>query len=257
MKSLGVLIAVLLMTACGGGSQRVVVAAGTTLVDSGVIDRVVADYEAIEGVRLSVVGESTASVLSLGRRGGAEVLVTHAPRLEAAFAAEGFSSFQAPVMTSRFVVAGPASRVVQLAGLGPAQAFGVIAAEGWTFVSRGDGSGTHEAELAIWDESGIDPTDAAWYEVTGQGMGLTLQVADQRSAFTLAEAGTLFSAQLGGLAVAELDSELLNPYTVTVTVGASDEAEDFARWLTGPEGSAAIAAADLALFGGGVFQPAG
>lgn len=249
---------VLVLAACGGGRSRVVVAAGTTVVDSGLIELVAERYEAEHpDVTLSVVGEATAKVLELGRRGGADVLITHAPDQEALFASEGLARFQAPFMDSRFVLVGPEALVDRLSGLTVVEAFDRIAVSEWGFVSRGDGSGTHTAELAIWDAVGLVPDDAAWYHRTGQGMGLTLQVADRREAFVLTEVGAVRAISAVGLAEARLAAtdHLANPYTVTVATGAPSAATDFARWLTDDPGAEAVATADRLLFEGVLYVP--
>ncbi len=239
-----------------------IVAAGTTLVDSGILDAVVAEYErAHPGAELSVVGEATAQVLELGRRGGADLLLTHAPGAEEAFLAEGRAARVEEVLRSSFVLVGPAEHAGALAGLEPAAAFGRIAAEGWAFATRADGSGTHERERELWDLAGVAPDGQPWYAATGQGMGLTLQVADQRDAFTLAEEGTFLAAadvvRLAAMDLARSDL-LANPYrAIVVADGEEEAASAFVDWLLGPPGRAAIEEASEDLFGGPVFTPAG
>lgn len=246
-----------LMVACGGGDVRVIVAAGTTLVDSGVIDEVVEVFEqGHPGVNVSVVGESTARVLDLGRRRAAEVLITHAPAAEATLVAEGDAARYEVLMESRFVLVGPSDRAALLSGDTPEQAFARIAAEGWAFVTRADGSGTEAAERAIWRATAIDPDTEPWYFATGLGMGDTLQVADQRGAFTLAEEGSFLAGAslLTVVAVATSPSSLMvNPYHVTLMRGASQEAGRFVEWLLSVEGRAAIAAANRHRFGSQVY----
>ncbi len=252
-----------LAAACGPGGDRVLVAAGTTLVDSGLLDALVAEYEAAHpGVELSVVGEATAQVLELGRRGGADLLVTHAPGAEEAFVAEGRASRVAPVLASRFVLVGPPDQAAELAGLDPVAALQAIAGREWEFVSRADGSGTHERERELWALAGVVPDGERWYPSTAQGMGLTLQVADQRRAFTLAEEGTFRSAQdVLGLVIVDLaPSDLLrNPYRAIVVKGAEQEeaAQEFVDWLLSDEGRAAIEQANEDLFGMPVYSPPG
>ncbi len=254
--------AVLLVAACGPGGDRVLVAAGTTLVDSGLLDALVSAYEAGHpGVELSVVGESTAQVLELGRRGGADLLITHAPGAEAGFVAEGRAARVVPVLKSRFVLVGPPDRVHRLAGLDPAAAFRAIAAEGRQFVTRADGSGTHERELELWAQAGVEPAGEPWYVATGQGMGLTLQVADQRDAFTLAEEGTFLAAEaVVGLVPVDPGGDparLSNPYRAIVVNGGEEEAAgDFVDWLLSPGGRRVIESANETLFGRVVYSPA-
>lgn len=233
-----------------------IVAAGTTLEDSGILSELVAEYEASGVGEISVVGESTQRVLDLGRRGAAAVLITHAPEAEEAFVAEGLAESRQPLAASRFVLVGPPDRVAVLSGMTPEEAFARIAAEQWTFVTRGDGSGTAAAEEGIWDAAGIEPA-GAWYESTGLGMGATLQVADQRGALTLAEEGTFLGAKpvlaLVGASLAPSDL-LENPYHVILVTGASDAARRFVEWLISAEGRDALSRANEAVFGKQVFS---
>ncbi len=262
MRGIAVLAALLLAAGCGSAGQRIVVAAGTTLVDSGLLDDLVAGYESEHpGVELSVVGDATARVLELGRRGGADLLITHAPQAEQAFVAEGRSSRYELALESRFVLVGPSSLASRMP---PAviDAFRTIAAEGLPFVSRADGSGTHAREMMLWEEAGIDPAGRPWYQETGQGMGLTLQVADQRGAFTLSELGAFRAAQPAvGLGLVDLADEprLSNPYHVIVVAASPvrGEAERFVEWLLSPEGREAILSANSRLFGEVLYLPVG
>lgn len=227
--------AIIATVACGGsGGERVVVAAGTTLVDSGLMDALADQYESEHpGVEVSVVGEASAQVLELGRRGAADVLVTHAPALEEQFLADGLAELSEIAFTSDFVLVGPQGLDDRLTGT-IEEVLVEIAAAGLQFVSRADGSGTNEREILLWESVGIDPSGEPWYQETGQGMGLTLIVADQRSAVTLSERGSFLAAadQLGLQSFQVLPSpNLANPYRVTLVVGRSDAASDFATWL--------------------------
>ncbi len=255
MRMLAAAVLSILVAGCGGTDDRVVVAAGTTLVDSGLIDALVVAYEDLHpGAEVSVVGESTATVLELGRRGAADVLITHAPVAEAAFLSSTAVERSVPLLTSRFLLVGPADRAATLSGLSAADAFASIADRGWRFVTRADGSGTHEAEMAVWQASGNDPAGSPWYLATGQGMGLSLQVASDRAAFTLAEEGTFRTAGARlALTVVELAGPPVpNSYTVTVLPGSRGAAE-FVDWLQSTEGAAAIERLNVELFGAQVF----
>ena len=258
MKRLAVaLLAVL--AACGGQGDRLVVAAGTTLVDSGFMDAVVDRYEATTGSTVSVVGESSARVVELGRQGEAGLLLTHEPNALKEFMDEGGSAGSSVAFESRFVLVGPSNLVAGLDGLTVPKAFEEIAHQSWPFVARGDESGTSIAELAIWESLGLDPVGESWYEETGQGMGPTLQVADQRDAFTVADEGTwLETAARLGLARAELvGSDLLaNPYSITLVAGQdTGGAQAFFDWLTGVEGADAVTDVSQLLFGSDVYRP--
>ncbi len=190
MRMVWLMVAAIVLAACGADAgDRVIVAAGTTLVDSGFIEALASEYEAAHPeVELSVVGEASARVLNLGESGAAEVLFTHAPTLELAFQAANDPQRFAVAFTSEFQLVGPIDVIHELDGESFGGAFAQIAAQEWTFITRADGSGTNEVERSIWSSLGVEP-EGDWYTSTGQGMGLTLQVADQRRAFTLAEAG--------------------------------------------------------------------
>lgn len=254
MKRLAFLM-VFAVTGCGGSSERIIVGAGTTLVDSGFIEALVANYETGNpGVELSVLAESSAQILNLGRSGAVDVLFTHAPGQEAEFLADENPRLSEVVFASAFLLVGPADQAATLAGLTTREAFAAIASKRYSFVSRGDGSGTHETELMQWPGGVASSED--WYLSTGQGMGLTLQVADQRKAFTLAEAGAFYAAEnLDRLAVVDLIDPPANPYRVTVIAGSPDAALQFAKWLLSEPGKAAIGRVNSELFGATVYQP--
>jgi tungstate transport system substrate-binding protein len=256
-----ILTGVLLAAGCGSsGSERVITAAGTTLVDSGFLNELARRYDAADApADLSIIGESTRQVLELGRRGGAGLLITHAPDAEQVFLAENDTVAYELVFTSRFLLVGPPELARELDGLTAAEALVRIADEGQPFVSRGDGSGTHIAELALWDAAGVDPSAEPWYDETGQGMGLTLQVADQRSAWVFAEDGAFLAAEpTVSLQPVTLASDLENPYHATVVAGdASGAAAGFVDWLATPDGRQAIIDVNEVLFGRVVYAPPG
>ena len=260
MRRLAPLLVILLAAACDSSAERVVVAAGTTVVDSGLIDRVADAFEEQHaGIELSIVGAATAEVLALGDRGAADVLITHAPEAEEGFLAAHPAAEAALAMESSFVLVGPGAAVGPLASLDLAEAFAAIAAGPLPFVSRGDGSGTHTRERRLWELAGVDPQGQPWFDETGQGMGFTLQVTDQRSALTLAEQGAyLATSGVVTLVPAQLrPSELeVNPYRViAVQPAAVPAAGLFSEWLVSPAGKQAIVQANMALFGEVIYSP--
>ena len=259
-RALCLLLLSLALVSCGGNSDRVIVAAGTTVVDSGFIDALAARFESEHpDVELSILPNPTRLILELGRQQAADLLITHAPSREETFIAEGRSSRSEVVFESRFVLVGPPRLHDRFRTYEIPEVFRAIATEGLPFVSRGDGSGTHEAEMEAWLESGLDPTGQPWYAVTGSGMGPTLQVTDQREASTLAEIGS-FIAAADSLGLVDLEAEpegLENPYTATVVAGAEGEAGaiEFLVWLTSDAGQKAIAEINEELFGQIVYHP--
>lgn len=248
--------------ACSSGPIRVVVAAGTTLVDSGLIDRLAADFEvAHPEIDLSVVGDASAAILLLARNGAADVTLTHSPDLEQEFIDEGLASVHDSVFSSRFIMVGPPDQVDALKGLSGAEAVAWIGETGAAFVSRADGSGTNRVELTLWQQAGIDPSGRPWYTETGQGMGPTLQVASERQAFTLAELGSFITAAPTlDLVDAELDpSGLMNPYVAMAVANSPvrTQAEVFVAWLASAEGRESLQRANRDLFGSVVVYGTG
>ena len=243
-----------LLAGCAGG-DRVIVASGTTLVDSGFLDAVIRVYESEHpGVTVSVVGDATSRALELGRRGSADLLITHAPDQEQRFVDEGLSERYEPFVDSRFVIVAPPG-----SGLlgSPEGIFAEIAMRGFPFVTRADGSGTNAKEIELWEDAGVDPTGSAWYLETGQGMGFTLQVADQRGAATLAELGAYLAAAptLSLVPVSGDDPRLVNPYHLIVVAKSEHRsaAADLAAWLLSPQGRAAEEEVNQNLFGEAVY----
>lgn len=247
-------VAVLGLAACGGsGQHRVVVAAGTTLVDSGFMDELVAAYaDTAPEIRVSIVGLSSAEAIAYASAGNAAVIITHNRALLDAYLATNLSSARVDMFSSSFFLVADPTVDLPSGSLGAALV--VVAAEGIPFVSRDDGSGTHAAELAAWEAVGIDPTGEPWYIRTGTGMGATLLVTDQRHAVTLTEHGSFLAAQQP-LSLVEVDGTLLpNPYDLTVIdPSGTSEALAFAAWLTSSEGREVIVEINERLFGTQVY----
>jgi tungstate transport system substrate-binding protein len=221
------------------------------------MDALAAEYETATGVELSVLGESSQRLFDLGRRGEVEVVLTHEPEALAAFVADGYSAMSAAVIASRFLLAGPPELVDTLSGTDAASVFAEIATRELPFVSRADGSGTYRQELSFWALAGIEPSGRAWYDTTGQGMGLTMQVAAQRGAFVVVEEGAWLEAAPNlSLEIVPLPGAWPNTYTATVVAGSSAGAEDFFRWLLSADGEAAMAVVNERIFGGIVYRQA-
>jgi len=235
--------------ACSAG-ERVIVGAGTTLVDSGFMSTLEAEF----GDEISVVAGSTAEILELAYQGAISVAIVHDERQELEYVAAHPETSRSAVFASRFLIVGPPPNVAPLAGGPAAEILAFVASQGITFVSRSDGSGTHARELALWAAAGVAP-GGDWYVETGQGMGLTLQVADQRQAFTLVEAGAFLAARdtidLRPVELADPD-QLTNPYHALVVNGAGN---GFVQWLTSAAGRAAIERANESTFGTQVYVP--
>lgn len=252
-----VLVATVAATACSAGSDRVVVAAGTTLVDSGFLEAVVDAYAEDTGFDdISVVGRSSLEAVALARSGDADVIITHEPSVLAAFLEEQPESSVVEPFASRFIVVAPAGWSQGEADA--VAAFRSVAERRSPFVSRDDGSGTHARELAIWSLAGIDPSLEPWYVRAGAGMGATLLVAADREAITLAELGAFLSAgERGSLVEVPLGDAagLENPYVATVPASVGNaRATSFQQWLVSDRGREAILDANEALFGFQVYS---
>jgi tungstate transport system substrate-binding protein len=184
----------------------------------------------------------------------------HSPEAEQELMETGKAGDRRLVMHNDFVVVGPPDDPAGIAGMAPADAFGAIAENEARFVSRGDDSGTHSAELAFWEQAGEEP-GGDWYVETGQGMGATLRVADERSGYTLADRGT-YLTQPGELEVlVENDPQLLNIYhVIDMTADAGERVNDhgareFAGWIVSDDVQATIGEFGREEFGRPLFVP--
>jgi tungstate transport system substrate-binding protein len=230
----------------------IVVASTTSTEQSGLFGYLLPPFEQTTGIKVRVVALGTGQALDLARRGDADVAFVHARAAEDKFVAEGEGVKRYPVMYNDFVLIGPKSDPAQVAGgKDIVAALKKIEAAKSPFVSRGDRSGTHMAELDLWKASGIDLEKAKgpWYRDTGQGMGAALNTAASMNAYLLADRGTwLGFKNRGDLAVlVEGDNRLFNQYGVMLVNPdkhpsvKKDLGQTFIDWLISPEGQAAIA----------------
>ncbi|MDX1577696.1 MAG: substrate-binding domain-containing protein [Gemmatimonadota bacterium] len=234
--------------ACGGEPGPLILAATTSTYDSGLLERLVEAHEnARPGVAIRAVVTGSGEALELGRRGDADVLLVHAPDAETRFIAEGHADGRVPIMYNGFLLVGPPDDPAGIGGLDdPAEAFARIASLRAPFVSRGDSSGTHIRELAIWQEAVADLERGGWYLETGQGQGNSLLVASERAAYTLTDEATF--AVLGPRLELEPwvqgHASLLNLYSALRPARGlrAEEAEAFIGWLSSDEGRKVIAA---------------
>ncbi len=174
----------------------------TSTYDTGLLDEVNAAFEARYGVEVQAIAQGTGAALETGRAGDSDVVMVHARSLEDEFLREGHGINRRDLMFNDFVVVGPDDDPAGIDGMDEVtEAFRAIADAEATFVSRGDNSGTHAKELAIWDASDVDP-GGEWYREAGSGMGEVLNQADQTPAYTLSDRGTFISQQ------SELDIEI-------------------------------------------------
>jgi tungstate transport system substrate-binding protein len=199
------------------GPSEVILATTTSTQDSGLLDVLVPQFEEESGYNLKVIAVGTGEALAMGERGDADVLLVHAPSSEKELVDSGAAISRRLVMHNDFVIAGPESDPAGIAGMTSAlDALAAIYDAGATFVSRGDDSGTNKREISLWEELGLDPSGQSWYELSGQGMGATLQIANQKEAYTLSDRGTYLaqSKNLDLVVLVEGDPLLLNVYSV-------------------------------------------
>ena len=253
----------LLASACGS-SDSLILATTTSTFDSGLLDELVPLFEEQTGFNVKVIAVGTGQALEMGRRGDADVLLVHAPAAEEQFVEEGYGVNRQLVMHNDFIIVGPASDPAELRSVPDAMsALRAIQTLEQTFVSRGDDSGTNKLELSIWAELGYDPTGEGWYLESGQGMGATLQIANQREAYTITDRAT-YLALLDVLDLEILhegDPSLLNIYHVMqVNPERSsnvqgESAGAFVDFMLSDEAQAIIAEFGVEKFGQPLFVP--
>jgi len=259
--------AILLSSVAAATAQEecIVVASTTSTQDSGLFNHILPIFKAKTGITVKVIAQGTGQALDTGRRGDADVVFVHARPQEEKFVVEGFGVKRFPVMYNDFVLIGPKS---DPAGIGGTKdivaALKTIRAKGAPFISRGDRSGTHAAELALWKLAGIDvagPGRGPWYKEIGQGMGSALNTAAAADAYVLSDRGTWISFKNRGdlgIAVAG-DQRLFNQYGVILVNPTKhphvkkDLGQAFIDWLTSPQGQGAIA--DYKIDGQQLFFP--
>jgi tungstate transport system substrate-binding protein len=199
------------------GPKDIILATTTSTQDTGLLDELVPIFEDESGYNVKVIAVGSGQALAMGERGDADVLLVHAPSSEVALVDSGAAINRQLVMHNDFIIVGSENDPAGIKGMTSAvDALVVIYDKGARFVSRGDDSGTHKAELALWKKAGLDPAGQSWYEQSGQGMGATLTIANQTGAYTLADRGT-YLAQKENLELAVLvegDPVLFNIYHV-------------------------------------------
>ncbi len=249
-----ILVAALLATILPAWAQdrAITVASTTSTEQSGLFGHILPIFTRESGIAVRVVALGTGQALDVGRRGDADVVFVHDRAAEERFAAEGFGGPRRHVMFNDFVLIGPAADPARVNALrDTAEALRRIAAARAPFVSRGDRSGTHAAELRLWQRAGVDPVAGrgAWYREVGQGMGPALNTAAAQNAYILADRGTWlsFRNRQDLRIVVEGDARLFNQYGVMLvnpqrhpSVKAAD-GQRFVDWLLSPAGQAAIA----------------
>src|SRR6478752_4395225 len=231
--------------------RSIVVASTTSTQDSGLFGYLLPIFKAKTGIEVKVIAQGTGQALDTARRGDADVVFVHAKAQEEKFLAEGFGVKRFDVMYNDFVLIGPNDDPAGVKGKDIETALKSIQAKAAPFVSRGDRSGTHAAELALWKQAGIDMAAAKgpWYREIGQGMGAALNAASGMNGYVLSDRGSWISLKNRGdlQIVVEGDKRLFNQYGVMLVNPEKypsvkkELGQAFVDWLISPEGQAAIA----------------
>jgi tungstate transport system substrate-binding protein len=243
-----------------------ILATTTSTQDSGLLDVLIPLFEQQTGYKVKVVAVGTGAALQMGQQGNADVLLVHAPSSEVTYMAGGFGKDRLLVMHNNFIIVGPTADPAGIKGTASAvDAFKKIASASAMFISRGDQSGTNTKELSLWKSAGIDPAGQkpSWYVQSGQGMGATLTIASEKSAYTLTDRATYLAnkSNLQLDILVEKDKSLLNVYHV-ITVNPVkwpkvnyDGAIAFAKWITAPATQDVIGKFGVDKYGQQLFIP--
>ena len=245
------------------GPRDVILATTTSTQDSGLLDELAPLFAERTGYSLKPIAVGSGAALELGERGEADAVLAHSPRAEAEFMAGGFGTERRTAMYNDFVIVGPADDQAGIADDGSASAamLAIAAAEA-PFVSRGDDSGTHVLELRLWEEAGIEP-GGGWYTESGTSMGDTLNIANERAAYSLSDRATFLSLgdRLDLEVLVEDDPALLNVYHVMTVNPANGPAvnvaggQAFVEFLLDPATQEVIGAFGVERFGEPLFTP--
>jgi tungstate transport system substrate-binding protein len=244
--------------------KSIVVSSTTSTTDTGLFNHILPIFKAKTGITLKVLSQGTGQALDTGRRGDADVVFVHARAQEEKFVADGFGVKRFPVMYNDFILLGPKNDPAGVKDKNVVVALRMIRDKAAPFISRGDKSGTHSAELNLWKAAGIDVAGAdkgSWYKEIGQGMGAALNMAAASKAYLLSDRGTWlsFKNKRDLDILIEGDKQLFNQYGVILVNPQKhpsvkkDLGQAFIDWLVSPEGQKAIG--DYKVEGNQLFFP--
>jgi tungstate transport system substrate-binding protein len=259
------LVVLLFQTSCTSAAptKDLLLVSTTSTQDSGLLDVLLPAFTAKTGYTVQLVAVGSGQALKIGEQGNADVILLHSPTAEKEFVANGFGIDRRLVMHNDFVMVGPASDPARIRDATPADALKKIFVSGATFVSRGDDSGTHVKELALWKNAGLNPAGNAWYLETGQGQGATLSIASEKGGYALTDRGTFlaYKSNVNLEILVQGDPFLLNVYHV-ITVNPErfpninlEGARAFADFITSDEGQKIIAGFGVDKYGQALFFP--
>lgn len=262
----GLLVALFLFVSCttpASQKPELLLVSTTTTQDTGLLDVLLPAFTDQTGYGVQLVAVGSGQALKIGEQGNADAILLHSPAAEKEFVANGFGSDRRLVMHNDFVIVGPPADPAGIRGKSPVEALTQIYSSSATFVSRGDESGTHIKELALWEKTGLDPSSQDWYLETGQGQGATLLVASEKGGYALVDRGTYlaYKQNLDLDILVEGDPFLLNVYHV-ITVNPEkwpeiniEAAKAFADFITGTEGQKIIGEFGVKEYGQPLFIP--
>ncbi|MDD4334574.1 MAG: substrate-binding domain-containing protein [Desulfotomaculaceae bacterium] len=269
---LALVFAVGILAGCGSQTAQqstpapavkdLILATTTSTQDSGLLDVLKPVFEGKTGYNLKIIAVGSGAAMEMGKKGEADVLLVHSPAAEKALVEEGVGVNYQLVMHNDFIIVGPAEDPAAIKGSNSADSFKKIAEEKAIFVSRGDNSGTHVKELAIWKNAGITP-EGAWYLQSGTGMGATLNIANEKQGYTLSDRAT-YLAQKDNFklnVLSEGDKVLLNIYHVMqvnpekFSKVNKDGAKAFVEFMVSTDTQKTIAEFGKDKFGESLFTP--
>ena len=243
--------------------QSMILATTTSLQDSGLLDFLIPKFAKKNKINVKTIAVGSGEALKMGERGDADALLVHSPDKEKEFMNNGYGTKRVTFMHNYFAIVGPKNDPAGVSSLSTAvDSFKAIASSKTNFISRGDQSGTHLKELKIWDKAKITPQGSSWYIESGQGMGATLMLANQKYAYTLSDRSTfyVYKKKAKDLAILTNQSDdLVNRYSV-ITVSTKTKmkikkapAKKFMVWINSKKVKKMIATFGLTKFGKPIF----